>query len=101
VTCGDGVRTRSRDNVPAENGGTECEGDAIETEVCTNSPCSSQLHSIVVHFKTLFQQSIKNVRHPMVTSSWDIRGFSLFPTRIDIFRSIFSTLWRPWEPHRA
>ena len=42
ATCGYAVRTRSRDEVPAQYGGADCTGDAIETEVCPTSPCSSQ-----------------------------------------------------------
>jgi len=42
ATCGDGVRSRTRDKVAAQNGGADCHGDSVETEVCTNTPCPSQ-----------------------------------------------------------
>ena len=38
--CGGGNKTRSRSQlIPASNGGKECEGKAIEQNICNTSPC--------------------------------------------------------------
>ena len=41
MTCGDGLRERTRTctNPPAAHGGLECVGDNKEKETCSNPPC--------------------------------------------------------------
>ena len=39
VTCGSGIRSRSRTCTPPRYGGKDCEGSTTEMEVCLKSDC--------------------------------------------------------------
>ena len=48
VTCDDGTRTRNRAvKIQVSGKGTDCTGDADETETCTEQACSESYRKIV------------------------------------------------------
>ena len=38
-SCGGGTQTRTRGQIPAQNGGAECEGKSEETRDCNTEEC--------------------------------------------------------------
>ena len=48
VTCGQGKLTRERSKTPAKDGGAECDGESLDTEVCNQGSCRKCYKQIVV-----------------------------------------------------
>ena len=44
VSCGGGLRNRTRDCINPEHGGAACEGPSEQAENCNEHPCPSKLH---------------------------------------------------------
>ena len=52
VTCGVGTQVREREQIPAENGGFECEGDSQETRDCNTEGCPGINYLMNTHIIT-------------------------------------------------
>ena len=51
VTCDGGTEFRARKSIPAQNDGKPCVGDSVETRLCTNDPCPSE----ILHYNTVLR----------------------------------------------
>ena len=59
-SCDSGIKTRSRDctQPPPQHGGQACEGDAVETVSCSDTPCPGKSLIISTHLLPVINNSL-------------------------------------------